>query len=101
MAQVTLILTLILAGVLVLLGAQNTETVTLHFLWFTARSMPLSLALLGGAAIGGLLALLVGLPNRVRRTRMGREFKRHNARQQTQIAQLQATAAAEEQAARA
>ncbi len=46
MVQVTLILTLILAGVLVLLGAQNTETVTLHFLWFTARSMPLSLALL-------------------------------------------------------
>jgi uncharacterized integral membrane protein len=98
MFQVTLVLALILAGVLALFGAQNTETVTLHFLWLTARAMPLSLAILGGAVIGALLSLLVGLPGRVRRARTGGNLKRQNARQETQIAHLHATAAADETA---
>lgn len=100
MAQVALVLALILAGILALFGAQNTETVTLHFLWFTARSMPLSLAILGGAVIGALLSFLVGLPGRVRRVLTRGDLKRQNARQETQIAQLHATAA-DEKAARA
>lgn len=98
MAQVALVLALILAGVLALFGAQNTETVTLHFLWFTARSMPLSLAILGGAVIGALLSFLVGLPGRFRRVLTRGDLKRQNARQETQIAQLHATAADEKAA---
>lgn len=92
MVQVTLLLALILAGVLALFGAQNTETVTLHFLWFTARAMPLSLAILGGAMIGALLSFLVGLPGRVRRGLIGGDLKRQAARQERQITHLQAAA---------
>jgi len=95
MVQVALLLALILAGVLALFGAQNTEAVTLHFLWFTARAMPLPLAILGGAVIGALLSFLVGLPGRFQRARTGGDLKRQNARQGAQIAQLHATAAAD------
>lgn len=95
MVQVTLVLALILAGVLALFGVQNTEAVTLHFLWFTARAMPLSLAIVGGAVIGALLSLLVGLPGRVRRAVTTGDLTRQNARQEQKIAQLHASAAEE------
>ena len=92
MVQVTLVLTLILAGVLALFGVQNTEAVTVHFLWLTARAMPLSLAIVGGAVIGAVLSLLVGLPGRVRRAVTTGDLTRQNARQEKKIAQLHATA---------
>ena len=92
MVQLTLILALLLAGVLALFGAQNTEAVTLHLLWFSASAMPLSVAILGGALLGALLSALVGLPGRVQRARREGDLRRQAARQETQIAQLQATA---------
>ena len=92
MVQVTVVLAVILAGVLALFGVQNTETVTLHFLWFSARAMPLSLAIVGGAVVGALLSLVVGLPGRVRRGLKGGDLRRRSARQQSEIARLQATA---------
>lgn len=103
MVQVTVLLALILAGVLALFGVQNTAAVTLHFLGLTARAMPLALAIVGGAVLGGLLSVLGGLPGRVRRALRGGDLKRQNARQQTQIAHVHATAAtaATETAARA
>ena len=101
MVQVTVVLALVLAGVLALFGAQNTEVVTLHFLWFTARALPLSLVILGGAVSGALLSLLVGVPGRVRRAVSGGDLKRQNARQETQIAQLHATAAEQKATAEA
>ena len=99
MVQFALVGALILAGVLALFGAQNTEAVTLHVLWFSARAMPLSLAILGGAVIGVVLSLLVGLPGRVRRALTGGDLKRRNARQEKKIAQFHA--AADEQATQA
>ncbi len=93
MVQATLILALILAGVLALFGAQNTEAVTLHFLWFTARAMPLSLAVVGGAVIGAILSVLIGLPGRVRHAVTAGDLTRQNARQEQKIAQLHASAA--------
>src|SRR5579871_5894106 len=95
MVQVALVGALILAGVLALFGAQNTETVTLHVLWFSVRALPLSLAILGGAVIGVVLSLLGGLPRRGRRALTGGALKRQNARQEKTIAQLHATAADE------
>jgi len=71
MPQITVILALILVGVLAIFGAQNTEAVTLHILWFTAHKVPLSLTILGGAVIGAVLSFLVGVPGRVRRARSG------------------------------
>lgn len=100
MFQGTLVIALILAGVLALFGAQNTEPVTLHFLWWTARAMPLSVAILGGAVIGALLSFLVGLPGRFHRARAGGDLKRQNIRQETQIAQLHASAATDKNASR-
>lgn len=67
MPQIILILALALAGVLALFGVQNTEAVVVHVLWFPARSMPLSLAIVGGAVLGALLSILAGLPARFRR----------------------------------
>ena len=93
MVQVALILALLLAGVLALFGAQNTEAVTLHLLWFSASAMPLSVAILGGALLGALLSALVGLPGRVQRARREGDLRRQAARQAAQIAQLQSTAA--------
>ena len=95
MGQVTIILAVLLAVVLAVFGAQNTELVTLHFLGWTARALPLSLAIVGGAVIGALLSFLVGLPGRVRRAVRGGDLKRQSVRQETTIAQLQATAAAD------
>lgn len=95
MGQVTIVLAVLLAVVLAVFGAQNTEMVTLHFLGFTARALPLSLVILGGAVIGALLSFLVGLPGRVRRAVRGGDLTRRSARQESTIAQLQATAAAE------
>ena len=59
MPQITVILALILVGVLAIFGAQNTEAVTLHILWFTAHKVPLSLTILGGAVIGAVLSFFV------------------------------------------
>lgn len=92
MGQFTVLLALILAGVLALFGAQNTATVTLHFLWFSAHALPLSLAILGGAVIGALLSFLVALPGRVRGALTGGQLKRQTTRQERQIAYLHAAA---------
>ena len=95
MGQVTIVLAVLLAVVLAVFGAQNTEMVTLHFLGWTARALPLALVILGGAVLGALLGFLVGLPGRVRRAVRGGDLKRQSVRQETTIAQLQATAAAD------
>lgn len=92
MGQFTVLLALILAGALALFGAQNTATVTLHFLWFTAQGLPLSLVILGGAVIGALLSFLVALPGRVRGALTGGRLKRRATRQERQIAYLHAAA---------
>lgn len=85
---------------LALFGAQNTETIALHFLWFTARSVPLSLAILGGALIGALLSLLVGLTDRVRRASKRGDLRRPRGRLEARVAQPQPTAASAEHARR-
>jgi uncharacterized integral membrane protein len=82
MKRITLILALILVGALALFGAQNTETMTLHFLWFTTRSVPLPLAMLGGAVVGALLSFLVALPDRARRTIARGGLTRRRARRE-------------------
>jgi uncharacterized integral membrane protein len=97
MAQVILLVALILVAVLALFGAQNTEAVSLHFLGFTTRAIPLSVAILGGALLGALLSVLVGLPGRIRLGFARGSLSRQNVRQQKQIAQLHVTDAAKEE----
>lgn len=89
MARITLALALILAAVLALLVAQNTDAVTLHFLWSTHKAVPLSLALLGASVLGALIGLLIGIPGQFRNTRGQGELTRRTARQEALITQLQ------------
>jgi uncharacterized integral membrane protein len=70
-----LIVGLILAGVLVAFGAQNTQAITLHFLIFKAPSMPMVLALFAAALLGALLAWVVSAPDRFRRMRERRGLR--------------------------
>src|SRR5262249_21786623 len=65
------ILTLLLVLVLVLFVTLNTQQVRIHFVFFSA-TVALIWALLGAAALGLVVGLLLGRPARRRRKREGR-----------------------------
>ena len=69
MSSLKLIAALLVAIVLVVFGAQNTQAVTFHFLMFKAPSAPMVLALFVAALLGALLAWIVSAPGRFRRMR--------------------------------
>jgi len=69
MSSLKLIAALLVAIVLVVFGAQNTQAVTFHFLIFKAPSAPMVLALFVAALLGALLGLIVSAPGRFRRMR--------------------------------
>ncbi len=66
MGSVKLIAALLVATVLVVFGAQNTQAITLHFLSFKVPAMPMVLALLGAVVLGALLGWIVSVPGRFR-----------------------------------
>jgi uncharacterized integral membrane protein len=66
MGSLKLIAALLVATVLVVFGAQNTQSVTLHFLMFKVPSMPLVLALFAAVLVGALLGWIVSVPGRFR-----------------------------------
>lgn len=68
-SSLKLIAALLVAIVLVVFGAQNTQTVTFHFLVFKAPSAPMVLALFVAALLGALLGWIVSAPGRFRRLR--------------------------------
>lgn len=67
MSSLKLIAALIVAIVLVVFGAQNTQAVTFHFLMFKAPSTPMAFALFLAALLGALLGWIVSAPGRFRR----------------------------------
>lgn len=69
MDSLKLIAALLVAIVLVVFGAQNTQSVTFHFLVFKAPSAPMVLALFVAALLGVLLGWIVSAPGRFRRRR--------------------------------
>jgi uncharacterized integral membrane protein len=69
MSSLKLIAALLVALVLVVFGAQNTQAVTFHFLMFKAPSTPMVLALFVAAVLGTLLGWIVSAPGRFRRMR--------------------------------
>jgi len=69
MSWLKLIAGLLVAMVLVVFGAQNTQAVTFHFLMFKAPSAPMVLALFVAALLGALLGWIVSAPGRYRRMR--------------------------------
>lgn len=69
MNMLKLVAALLVAIVLVVFGAQNTQAVTFHFLVFKAPSAPMVLALFVAALLGALLGWVVSAPSRFRRMR--------------------------------
>ena len=69
MSSLKLIAALLVAIVLVVFGAQNTQSVTFHFLMFKAPSTPMVLALFVAALLGAILGWIVSAPGRFRRMR--------------------------------
>lgn len=60
-----LIVGVLLAAALVVLGAQNTQSVTFQFLAWETPSVPVVLALAIGVLAGVLLSWIVSIPGRV------------------------------------
>ena len=84
---------LIVLTIVVMFGAQNTQTVTLHFLMFKVPSAPLVLALFAAVVLGALLGWIVSAPGRFRRMR-----ERHHLEGQVVAQERAATAARTEHA---
>ncbi len=87
MSKVIAILALVLGAALALFGVQNQELVALHFLWFTAHALPVSLAILAAAVLGLLVGLLLALPGRLTAGRMQKRLRRDGA-QATRVTPL-------------
>jgi len=76
MSKLLAILALILGVALTLFGAQNQDPVALHFLGFSSRLVPVSLAILAAAVLGLLVGLLVMLPGRITTGRIAGRLQR-------------------------
>ena len=63
---------LLIATILVVFGAQNTQGVKFHFLILNAPSVPLVLPLFVAILLGALLGWIVAAPERFRRLRLRR-----------------------------
>lgn len=66
---------LLVATILVVVGAQNTQSVTFHFLFWETRAMPVVLALAIAVFLGALLAWIVSIPGRYRGMRSHRDLQ--------------------------
>ncbi len=84
MSKFTAIVALILGAALALFAVENQELVTLHFLWFTARALPMSLALLAAVILGLLAGLLLALPGRLTAGRREKRLRRNVGRLEAQ-----------------
>ncbi len=84
MSKFTAIVALILGAALALFAVENQELVTLHFLWFTARALPMSLALLAAVVLGLFTGLLLALPGRFTAGRREKRLRRNVGRLEAQ-----------------
>ena len=75
MNTMKLIVALVIAAVLVVFGAQNTQLVTFHFLTFELGPAPVILAVFAAAIAGALLAWIVSAPGRFRGMRRRRDLE--------------------------
>ena len=66
MNTMKLVVALVIATVLVVFGAQNTQSVTFRFLMFELGPTPVILAVFAAAIAGAVLAWMVAVPGRFR-----------------------------------
>jgi uncharacterized integral membrane protein len=71
-----LIVWLVLATGLVVFGAQNTQSVTFHFLMWNLGPAPVIFAVFAAAVVGVLLAWIVSAPARFRGMRRRQKLER-------------------------
>ena len=76
MAAMKLIVALTFATILVNFGAQNTQSVTFHFLMFDLGPAPVIFAVFLAALMGVIVGWLVSMPGRVRGARTRRDLER-------------------------
>jgi uncharacterized integral membrane protein len=72
MRMVVLIFMLLVAILLVIFGAQNTQLVSVHFLMIATGSVSLAVVIVISAVIGAVLASLIGVWGNIRRGFRGR-----------------------------
>jgi uncharacterized integral membrane protein len=72
MRTVVLIFALLVAILLVIFGAQNTQLVSVHFLMIDTGSVSLAVVIVISAVIGAVLASLIGVWGSIRRGFQGR-----------------------------
>ena len=90
-----LIVCLVLATALVVFGAQNTQSVTFHFLMWDVGPAPVIFAVFAAALAGVLLGWIVSAPGRFRgmRRRRNLEHQVTAAREETRAVTTEAEAA--------
>ena len=89
-----LIAALALAMALVILGAQNTQSVSLHFLMFDVGAVPVVVILLGSVLVGAILGWIISVPGRFRGARVRRGLERQVVVEQERTASAVAQARA-------
>jgi len=72
---VRLILALVVAALLVVFGAQNTQSVSFRFVTWETTAIPVVLALAIALLLGALLAWMVSVPGRFRGMRSNRRLR--------------------------
>ncbi len=91
MSKIVPVVALIMGVVLALFGAQNQDRVALHFLWFSSRPLPASLAILTAALLGLLVGVLLMLPGRIASGHTARGLKRDVADRDARAARVSAS----------
>jgi uncharacterized integral membrane protein len=81
---VRLLLALLVAALLVVLGAQNTQSVSFHFVAWETPAIPVVLALAVALLLGVILAWVVSVPGRFRGMRSNRRL-RHQIEDQERL----------------
>ena len=94
MRTVVLIFMLVVAILLVIFGAQNTQLVSVHFLMIDTGYVSLSLVIVISAVIGAVLASLITVWGRIRRGFRGRRADQQRADLETRGVDLETRVAA-------
>jgi uncharacterized integral membrane protein len=76
MSKLIAVAALVMGVVLALFGAQNQDRIALHFLGFSSRPLPASLAILAAALLGVLVGVLLMLPGRLASGHTARGLRR-------------------------
>jgi uncharacterized integral membrane protein len=94
MRTVVLIFVLLVAILLVIFGAQNTQLVSVHFLMIDTGSVSLSLVIVISAVIGAVLASLITVWGSIRRGFRGRRADQQKADLEARSVDLETRVAA-------